>query len=298
MDMRDSVAKKARSFLSLVKFSHTVFAMPFACIGFVLALTYSGGILTWNLIVPVVVAMVTARNAAMAYNRLADRKIDSQNPRTANREIPTGKLSEKVVIVFILVNILLFISSTWFLNFTSFMLSFPTLVVLLGYSYMKRFTSLSHYVLGVALAIAPSGAYIAVAGELNLSPVILSILVFLWVSGFDIIYSLADEDFDRKNSLHSIPGLKGRRSALKISAAGHILVLPFLILFFFEVNSMSEGLLGWSYITGSILFSALLFWQHSIVSTKDISRVNSAFFTANGLASLLFAFFTVADLLF
>jgi 4-hydroxybenzoate polyprenyltransferase len=298
MIQRSGIKEIVMSFLSLVKFSHTIFAMPFALVGFVLALATSDKTFTWQLFVPVIVAMVTARNAAMAFNRYADRKIDAANPRTSGREIPSGKLSENGVLFFIVANLLLFVVSTWFINMASFILSFPTLAVLIGYSYMKRITWLSHYVLGIALAIAPSGAYIAVTGVLEPAPVILSILVFLWVSGFDIIYSLSDEKFDREHALYSIPGAKGRRNALRISSAGHIMVFPFLILFFLEVNNSYGQLLGLYYITGSLLFCALLLWQHSIISAKDISRVNAAFFTANGFASLLFALLTIADLLF
>jgi 4-hydroxybenzoate polyprenyltransferase len=241
--------------------------------------------------------MVSARNTAMGFNRYLDRDIDALNPRTSSREIPAGIISARSALVFVIANSIVFFLSAFFINQLSFVLSFPALGVLLGYSYMKRISALSHYVLGIALAIAPTGAYIAVAGTFDTAPVVLSFLVLFWVSGFDIIYSLADAGFDREHSLHSVPGTVGVKNALRISSAGHLMVLPFLVWFYFSVNSTAV-LLGWTYITGAVIFLALLLWQHLIVSYRDLSRVNAAFFTANGVASVLFALFTIADLLF
>jgi len=228
----------------------------------------------------------------MGFNRYKDRDIDSLNPRTNKREIPVGKISAKAALMFVSANVLIFLTAVWFINMLSFLLAFPTLLVLLGYSYFKRFSALSHYVLGVALAIAPTGAYIAVTGAFHVAPVILSVLVLLWVSGFDIIYSLGDEEFDKNNSLHSIPQLVGTKNALIISIIGHFLVIPMLVLFYFAVNDLAL-----IYIIGASIFALLLLWQHLIISAKDLSRINAAFFTANGIASVIFALFTITDLL-
>ncbi len=284
--------KSVQNYFSMVKFAHTLFALPFALTGFVLALTISGEKFSLPLLVLILIAMVGARNAAMGFNRYKDRDVDSLNPRTKQREIPAGKISAKDALIFVIVNALIFLIAAWFINLLAFMLAFPTLLVLLGYSYFKRFSALSHYILGIALSIAPTGAYIAVAGTFHIAPVILSVLVLFWVSGFDIIYSLGDEEFDKENSLHSIPQLVGTKKALIISSASHALVIPLLVLFYFVVNG-----LGLIYILGAIIFSLLLLWQHLIISVKDLSRINAAFFTANGIASVIFALFTIIDLL-
>lgn len=284
--------KSVHNYLLMVKFAHTLFALPFALTGFVLALTISNMNFSATLLGLILIAMVAARNSAMGFNRYKDRDIDSLNPRTKQREIPAGKISAKAVLIFVIVNSLLFLTAAWFINLLCFVLAFPTLLVLLGYSYFKRFSALSHYVLGIALSIAPTGAYIAVTGTFHIAPVILSALVLLWVSGFDIIYSLGDEEFDKMHSLHSIPQMVGAKNALRISSAGHFLVLPILVLFYFSVSN-----LGFIYIIGAALFSLLLLWQHLIISAKDLSRINAAFFTANGIASLIFALFTITDLL-
>lgn len=284
--------KSVQNYFSMVKFAHTLFALPFALTGFVLALTISGEKFSLPLLVLILIAMVGARNAAMGFNRYKDRDVDSLNPRTKQREIPAGKISAKAALVFVVANTLIFLAAAWFINLLSFVLAFPTLVVLLGYSYFKRFCAFSHYILGIALSIAPTGAYIAVTGTFHIAPVILSALVLFWVSGFDIIYSLGDEEFDKENSLHSIPQLVGTKKALIISSASHALVIPLLVLFYFVVNG-----LGIIYIAGAIIFAILLLWQHLIISAKDLSRINAAFFTANGIASVIFALFTIIDLL-
>lgn len=281
-----------QNYFSMVKFAHTLFALPFALVGFVLALTISQASFSVTLLFLVLVAMVSARNAAMGFNRYVDRDIDSLNPRTKEREIPSGKISAIAALRFVIINSLIFLATAWFINLLAFVLAFPTLLVLLGYSYFKRFSALSHYVLGIALSIAPTGAYIAVTGSFDIAPVILSVLVLFWVSGFDIIYSLGDEEFDKENSLHSIPQLVGTKKALIISSASHAIVIPLLVLFYFVVNG-----LGLIYIAGAIIFSLLLLWQHLIISAKDLSRINAAFFTANGIASVIFALFTIIDLL-
>lgn len=284
--------KSVQNYLAMVKFAHTLFALPFALVGFVLALTISKASFSIPLLFLVLVAMVSARNAAMGFNRYVDRDIDSLNPRTKEREIPSGKISARAALRFVIINLLIFLIAAWFINLLSFVLAFPTLLVLLGYSYFKRFSALSHYVLGAALSIAPTGAYIAVTGTFHIAPVVLSILVLFWVSGFDIIYSLGDEKFDKENSLHSIPQLVGTKKALIISSVSHCLVLPMLVMFYLSVED-----LGVIYIVGAIIFSLLLLWQHLIISSKDLSKINAAFFTANGIASIIFALFTIVDLL-
>ena len=287
-------------YLRLVKFAHTIFALPFALIGFALALNLTGNEFSVRLLVLILVAMVTARNSAMGFNRYLDREFDSRNPRTKTREIPSGALSPKAALIFVLVNSLLFLFTAYLINSLTFILAFPALAVLLGYSYMKRVSALCHYVLGLALAIAPTGAYLSIAGAFHPAPLILSAIVMLWVSGFDIIYALADEEFDKENGLHSVPQLFGKRVGLIISSAGHILIVPLLVIFYLLVNTgggSEENPLGWLYIAGSAVFSLLLLWQHLIVSPKNLTRINAAFFTLNGIASVLFSIFVIADLL-
>lgn len=306
--------KTLYDFLSLVKFSHTVFALPFAMIGFVLAITTTEHHFTWQLLLLVLASMVTARNAAMGFNRYLDRDIDAKNPRTAGRELPAKVIKPISVLIFVIVNSLLFITAAYFINGLTFVLSFPALLIVLGYSLMKRYTALCHYVLGLGLAIAPTGAYLSVTGEFALAPVILSLIVLLWVSGFDIIYALADEEFDSANKLHSVPQLFGKRGGLIISSVGHSLIVPLLVIFYFVVNKSftstseisseldsvlaSAGQLGWIYIAGAAIFTFLLLWQHLIVTPKNLTRINAAFFTANGYAAILFSLFVIVDLLF
>jgi len=295
--MRIKILDGFGKYLKLVKFAHTVFALPFALIGFALALTTTDSHFTWRLFLLILFAMVSARNAAMGFNRYLDREIDAKNPRTAQREIPSGAVSPTSALIFVIINSTIFILAAFFINRLCFMLSFPTLAVLLGYSFIKRISSTAHYILGLSLAIAPVGAYLSVTGSFHPAPIILSAIVLLWVSGFDIIYALADEEFDKENNLHSVPQLFGKRLGLVISSVGHFLILPLLGLFYFVVNSGAVGQLGWLYVAGSVIFSILLLWQHLIVSHKDLSRINAAFFTLNGIASVLFAAFVVADLI-
>lgn len=279
------------SYLKLVKFSHTIFAMPFALIGLFFGSERGGGEFSWSLFGLIILAMIFARNAAMGFNRWADRTIDARNPRTALREIPASVVSPMSALIFVVVNSVFFVVVASFINTLALYLSVPALVILLGYSYLKRFTPLCHYGVGLALGIAPSAAYIAVTGELALAPLILSLTVFLWSGSFDILYALADEDFDREHGLRSIPQTLGRGWSLVISAAGHALVLPLLVLLYYA------GDLGYLYIIGASIFSMLLCYQHIIVKPSDISRLNAAFFTSNGFASVIFAIFTISDLL-
>ena len=278
------------NYLKLIKFSHTVFALPFALIGFFLANSQFG--FDWGNLVLVLMCMVFARSAAMAFNRYIDRDIDLKNPRTAQvREIPKGVISPKAALLFVISTSLGFILTTYFINTLCFYLSPIALIVVLGYSYTKRFTSLCHLVLGLGLALAPLGAYLAVSGEFALSPILFSVAVLFWVSGFDIIYALQDDTFDKENKLNSIPVFLGRKKALNLSKFFHI--ITFLSLAYAGVL-LEIHLLYW---IGFALFSALLIYQHTIISEKDLSRVNLAFFTTNGVASVVFGVFVILDFL-
>ncbi len=279
-----------KHFFSLVKFSHTIFAMPFALVGFFWAIKLEGFDFNYLTLLLVVLDMVWARNAAMAFNRYIDRHIDKVNERTAVRDIPAGKISEKAALFFIILNSALFIGTTYFINPLTFFLSPVALLVVLGYSYTKRFTWLCHLVLGVGLALAPIGAYLAVSGYFSLLPILLSFLVLFWVSGFDIIYALQDEGFDREQNLKSIPVLLGTKGALWFSSILHLLVLVLIVLIAYVAH------FGYLYWIGASIFSALLIYQHLIVKPTDLSRVNLAFFTSNGVASVLFGLFAILEL--
>ncbi|MFT7588387.1 MAG: 4-hydroxybenzoate polyprenyltransferase [Limisphaerales bacterium] len=278
------------SFLSLVKFSHTVFALPFAMIGFFLAVKFNSYPFEWILFLLVLVCMITARNAAMAFNRWADRNIDADNPRTAVREIPAGIVSPGNALWFVILNSIVFILAAWLINPLCFFLSPVALAVVLGYSYTKRFTALCHFILGLGLAIVPTAGYLAVAGEFHYLPLLLSGAVLCWVSGFDIIYALQDEDFDKNEGLHSVPSALGKHRALMLSSTIHVLSAGFII---------ATGVLGgfgfWYWI-GASMFCGLLAYQHTLVSPTDLSKVNLAFFTTNGIASVLFMAFVLGDL--
>jgi len=316
---------KVKSYLSLIKFSHTIFAMPFALIGFCLAVQddikdwmfklrwdskqgsgpdslgypISIGSLyapkeeklpIWLIFLFVVLCMVFARNAAMAFNRYLDRSFDAKNPRTAIREIPSGVIKANNALLFTIVNSLLFVACTFFINWICFFLSPVALLVVLGYSYTKRFTPLCHLILGLGLSLAPIGAYLAVTGRFDLLPILFSFTVLFWVSGFDIIYALQDEEFDKTNKLYSIPAWLGKAKALRVSGLLHVLS---------AVCVLFAGWLGnfaWLYWIGSAIFIGMLVYQHSIVKPNDLKRVNIAFMTANGIASVVFAIFVIADL--
>jgi len=282
---------KIENYLSLVKFSHTIFALPFALLGFALATIHDNDALSWKLLGLVILCMLFARNAAMSFNRWADRHIDEVNPRTAQREIPARKIRERSALVFCIANAILFIAASWFINPLCFYLSPVALVVILGYSLTKRFTALSHFVLGLGLALAPTGAYLAVTGSFDWIPVIISLSVLCWVSGFDIIYALQDDDFDRENHLRSVPVVLGRKKALQLSLFLHILTTMFLVM------AGLQGDFKAIYWIGLGIFSILLFYQHTIVKYNDLRRVNVAFFTLNGIASIVFSLFAITDLL-
>ncbi len=283
---------KVTGYLSLVKFSHTIFALPFALIGFFLALHFNAVLFSWPLLVKVLLCMVFARSAAMSFNRYADREFDKQNERTASREIPAGIIKAKTALWLTIISSLLFIVTCWFINPLCFYLSPVALLVTLGYSYTKRFTSLSHLILGLGLSLAPVGAYIAVTGKFHLLPIPLSIAVLSWVAGFDIIYALQDVDFDKKQRLFSIPAHMGIKKALVVSSVLHLLTFACLVW-----EGIYAGFDGF-YWAGVAIFSALLLYQHSIVKPGDLSRVNLSFFTANGTASIVFCVFVLAELFF
>lgn len=286
-----------KNYLSLIKFSHTIFALPFAMLGFFLATLQTGIGFSWRLLVLVLLCMVFARSAAMAFNRYLDRDIDEQNPRTKQREIPAGVIKPKAALGFVILNSALFIVATWFINPLCFVLSPVALLVILGYSYTKRFTYLCHFVLGLGLSLAPIGAYLAAGGGFDLLPILYSGAVLLWVSGFDIIYALQDEAFDKSLALSSIPVQLGKRNALRLSTALHLLcgILILVASYFLSVQFPAFGWLHWA---ASGCFIGLLIYQHTLVTPTDLSRVNLAFFTTNGVASLLFGLLVILDIYF
>lgn len=285
-----------KNYLSLIKFSHTIFALPFALTGFFIALRVQGGGIDWLKLLLVVLCMVFARSAAMAFNRYLDRDVDAVNPRTKIREIPAGVISARSALLFVLANCALFIATTWFINLLCFFLSPVALAVVLGYSYTKRFTWLCHVVLGLGLSLAPIGAYLAVMGRFEWIPVLYSLAVLLWVAGFDVIYALQDEEFDRSQQLYSMPSFFGKKQALRISEWMHLGTAFFMVL---AAKSLLVAVpqTGWLLWSGTGVFLLLLLYQHLIVKADDLSRVNLAFFTTNGIASLVFGTLAIADLL-
>lgn len=284
-----------KHYLSLIKFSHTIFAMPFAMIGFALAVLKPGFTMDRDEIllkfILVVLCMVFARSAAMAFNRYLDRSFDALNPRTAIREIPAGIIRANDALLFTLVNASLFVFACWFINPLCFYLSFVALFVILFYSFTKRFTALCHIVLGLGLSLAPIGAYLAVTARFDVLPVLFSATVLCWVSGFDIIYALQDEEFDRGHQLHSIPAALGKSIALMLSRILHLLSASAAI-----TAGLYAGFGLWYWI-GMMVFSGMLIYQQSIVRPNDLSRVNIAFMTANGIASVIFAAFVLLELI-
>lgn len=281
-----------QNYLSLIKFSHTVFALPFAIIGFLLGTQNKLGVVNYKLLILVIACMVFARSAAMAFNRYIDRHIDKINPRTFVREIPAGVIQPSSALYFVIANCILFISCTYFINPLCFYLSPIALLVVLGYSYTKRFTALCHLVLGTGLALAPIGAYLAVTGSFSSIPLYFSFAVLFWVSGFDIIYALQDEEFDKQHNLQSIPVIIGKKNALTLASVFHLVCATLLLIPAFN------PLFGLYYKIGLVLFIALLLYQHSLVKANDLSKINLAFFTTNGVASVVFAVFFILDFIF
>jgi 4-hydroxybenzoate polyprenyltransferase len=282
---------RINKYLSLIKFSHTIFAMPFALIGFSLGIVHNSSFLIFNFsLVLVILCMIFARSAAMAFNRWLDAKYDALNPRTAIREIPKGVITEKNALLFVIINCIAFIICTWFINLLCFYLSFVALFVILFYSYTKRFTPLCHLVLGVGLSLAPIGAYLAVTGRFDILPLLFSFTVLFWVSGFDIIYALQDEEFDKTNNLKSIPAALGKKNALRVSELLHVLSAACVI------YAGYYGHFHWLYWIGVAVFIGLLIYQHTLVKPNDLSKVNMAFATTNGIASVIFCIFVLLDL--
>ena len=284
--------EKIAKYLRLVKFSHTIFAMPFALMSFAYALWSSNAEFSWWLLLQVVLCMVFARNVAMGFNRWADRKIDAENPRTASREIPSGQISPRKALAFVIVNALLFVVTASTINLLTAILSPVALAVIIFYSYCKRFTSLAHLVLGLSLSIAPAGAYIAVTGTLTFAPCLLSLVVLTWTGGFDIIYALQDREFDRKRGLHSIPSRFSVATSLYISIALHCVSIVALLLFAWYFAPQ-----GWLLWTGVGLFTAILIAEHILVTPTRQRSIGIAFGTLNGLASLTLAVFVIAEII-
>jgi 4-hydroxybenzoate polyprenyltransferase len=293
-----------KKYLSLVKFSHTIFALPFALIGFFLGYTaiqsnhdslrdFQNMSLPqlWIKFLLVLMCMVSARSAAMAFNRYLDRSFDAKNPRTAIREIPAGIISAHSALRFVILSSIIFVVATWFINPVCFYLAPVALFVILFYSFTKRFTPLCHLVLGLGLSLAPIGAYLAVTGRFDVLPILFSFAVICWVSGFDIIYALQDIDFDQSHQLYSIPAVLGKEKALRVSEWLHMLS---------AVCVITAGIYGgfhWIYWLGIAVFAGMLIYQHSIVKPNDLSKVNIAFMTANGIASVVFGILVIVDLI-
>jgi len=293
-----------KNYLSLIKFSHTIFALPFALIGFFLGLSKQNiesqllnqaqepFFSSHNMLLFLFVlgCMVTARSAAMAFNRYLDRHIDALNPRTAIREIPKGIIKPNQALFFTILSSILFVVFAALINKICFYLSPIALLVVLGYSYTKRFTPFCHLILGIGLSLAPIGAFLAVTGVFNLLPLLFSFTVIFWVSGFDIIYALQDEDFDQSNKLYSIPAWLGKAKALRVSELLHLIAGIFVLM------AGIYGNFSFIYWIGASIFSGMLIYQHSIVKPNDLSKVNIAFMTANGIASIVFASFVILDI--
>lgn len=279
-----------KKYFSLIKFSHTVFALPFAIIGFCLAIYSGKAVFSWEKLVLVLGCMVFARSAAMAFNRYIDRAFDAKNPRTAIREIPAGQISPMAAAIFTLISAALFMACAFLINRLCFYLSPVALIVILGYSFTKRFTPLCHLILGLGLSLAPIGAYLALTEQFDILPILFSVVVFFWVGGFDIIFALQDEEFDRSEGLKSIPVLMGKAKALRLSEFMHLIAGAIVISAFFY------GAFSWLYIVGAIIFIGFLIYQHLIVKPNDLSRVNLAFGTSNGIASVVFGLFVCLDI--
>jgi 4-hydroxybenzoate polyprenyltransferase len=288
LSARRGVFRPLRTTLEMIKFSHTLFALPFAALAAFLA---AGGWPEAATLGKILLAMVGARSAAMAHNRLADRRLDAANPRTASRALPSGALSVGFVRAFLACAVVLFVAAAASLNRLTLLLAPVALGLLLLYSYTKRFTALSHLVLGLCLALAPVGAWIAVRGAVSLLPVLLGLAVLFWTAGFDVIYSLQDEEHDRRAGLKSIPALLGARHALRISALFHLAMVGLLL----GVWRLSGG--GWLFLAGIAATVAALGYQHAIVKPGDLSRVDAAFFTANGFVSVTLALCGIAQVL-
>lgn len=281
-----------KKYLSLVLFAHTIFAMPFAFIGFFLAVSTTEYNFSWMKLAFMILCMIFARNSAMAFNRYLDRNFDAKNPRTAIRDIPSGRISAKNALLFTLINCALFVFTSYFINPLCFYLSPVALTVVLGYSFTKRFTPLCHLILGIGLGLAPIGAYLVVTGKFALLPLFFSLAVVCWVSGFDIIYALQDDEFDKQEKLYSIPAWLGRRKALTVSSILHVFSVIFVAIPLFYAH------MGLFYMLGVLFFIGLMIYQHRLVKPDDLSKVGLAFGTTNGIASVIFAVFFLLDIYF
>ncbi|MGI8494839.1 MAG: UbiA-like polyprenyltransferase [Pyrinomonadaceae bacterium] len=271
--------QKLKTTLRMIKFEHTLFALPFAFLGAILA---ADGLPTAWQILWITVAMFGARSAAMSFNRIADRRFDAKNPRTANRELPSGQLSVSFARAFFIASVALFELASYELNRLTLILSPVALVSILGYSYAKRFTSLAHLILGWSLAISPTAAWIAVRGTLDSPvPLLLSLLVMMWTAGFDVLYACQDYEFDRKAGLRSIPARFGIKNSLMIARVFHAQAFFVLILLYLLTD------LGWLALVGVASVGALMIYQHTLVKSNDLSRMNAAFFTTNAFVSVI-----------
>jgi len=280
------VFEKIQIILEMIKFPHTVFALPFAIAGAILA---ADGIPSWNKLSWVIVAMVGARSGVFGLNRLIDKKIDAKNPRTMNRALPRGLIREREVVGFVIFSFLLFLLAAFMLNPLCVKLYPVALTILFVYSFMKRITWATHLVLGLAIGIAPVGAWIAISGNIRAPALILSLAVISWVAGFDIIYACQDTDFDRQSGLHSIPQWLGIKRGLKVAMCFHLFTVILLILLYFYSN------LSFIYLIGVAITLILLIYEHSIISEADLSRIGIAFFNVNAVVSISILFFIFID---
>ena len=275
------------AFIKMIKLEHSLFALPFAFVGMILA---ANGLPSWNVILWVVVAMVGARSAAMGVNRYADAEIDARNPRTASREIPAGNISKKATLFYILVSLALYFTAAFMLNRLTAVLSPIPVLIFILYAYAKRFTNFCHVILGIALGLAPICAWIAVTGSIDTAPFILGAAVILWVAGFDILYAIQDIEYDRIEGLHSIPAVFGTGGSLIIARILHFAAICLFI------SLMAFTNLGYIYLAGVLLSGALMAYEHSLVSKDDLSKLNMAFFNMNAYISITIMIFTIIDI--
>jgi len=277
------------TYFKMIKFEHSIFALPFALASMVLA---AEGIPSLKIILWIVVAMVSARSAAMGINRYVDADIDKLNPRTEDRHLPKNLITKQKTLFFIIVSVLIFILSAAMLNMLALILSPLPIIIFIIYSYSKRFTILCHIILGVSLALAPLGAWIAVTGSVSLTPILLSIAVLFWSAGFDILYAIQDIEFDKKSRLHSIPEALGVKSSLRLAKLFHLTTFIFLILI-----GYANPNLGYIYIIGTIIIGIFMIYEHSLISASNLSKLDNAFFNVNAYISMTLAIFTISDVL-
>jgi len=280
--------KKFVDFLKMIKIEHSIFALPFAFTSVVIA---ANGLPAIEKVIWIIVAMVGARTGAMGLNRVIDAEIDRKNPRTANREIPAGKIKKSEAVLYITISFVVYEFATFMLNKLCFILSPIPLAIFILYSYTKRFTALCHIVLGVALGLAPIGAWVAVKGDLNFGIILMGVAVLFWVAGFDIIYALQDIDFDRQENLHSIPRYLGVEYSLILSRVFHLIAF-FVFIYLYKYFNM-----GYLYLVGIVICGIFMFYQHTLIRKDDLSRVNIAFFNLNAYISLTVFVFTFLDVI-